>query len=105
MRRAIWRVSTLALCLFAATVAVDAAETRSDISPATVQYLALRRASPPTSGLTLAVLAQNPRLYRKQTLEISGKLIGVCSRRRQPNAPDATNRGCGNIITHGFAPS
>lgn len=80
MRRAFPIVlpTLLAIALFCART-VTAAEPRSDISPATVQYLALRRASPPTAGLTLATLAPNPRQYRNQTLEISGKLIGVCS--------------------------
>lgn len=80
MRRAsIFPVLTVLVATVLGAGTAFAAEPRTDISPATAQYLALRRASPPTAGLTLATLAPNPRMYRDQTLEITGKLIGVCS--------------------------
>lgn len=55
------------------------AQSDTSISPASAQYLALRRASPPEMGLTLGALALSPRTYRGKTIEIDGKLVGVCS--------------------------
>lgn len=43
----------------------------------TEQYLALRRAHPPTPSLTPAVIADNPQKWRGQTLELEGRLSGI----------------------------
>ncbi len=43
----------------------------------TEQYLALRRAHPPTPGLTPGVIAEEPQKYLGQTLELEGRLSGI----------------------------
>jgi soluble lytic murein transglycosylase-like protein len=43
----------------------------------TEQYLALRRAHPPTPRLTPAVIAEEPQKYLGQTLELEGRLSGI----------------------------
>ncbi|MBC8103952.1 MAG: lytic transglycosylase domain-containing protein [Cytophagales bacterium] len=43
----------------------------------TEQYLAMRRAYPPTPALTPALLAAEPRKWRGQTLELEGRLSGI----------------------------
>jgi soluble lytic murein transglycosylase-like protein len=43
----------------------------------TDQYLALRRAHPPTPGLTPAVIADDPSKWLGQTLELEGRLSGI----------------------------
>ncbi len=55
------------------------AQSDASISPASAQYLALRRASPPEMGLTLGAISLDPRAYRGKTMEIDGKLVGSCS--------------------------
>ena len=68
------------LCAAALVVPVPAAAQTEDasVTPATTQYLALRRVSPPLS-IPLSELAQNPAGYRGRTLEVEGKLVGICS--------------------------
>jgi soluble lytic murein transglycosylase-like protein len=43
----------------------------------TEQYLSLRRAHPPTQGLTPAIIADDPLKYQGQTLELEGRLSGI----------------------------
>ena len=43
----------------------------------TEQYLALRRAHPPTAGLTPSVIADDPQKWLGQTLELEGRLSGI----------------------------
>ena len=43
----------------------------------TEQYLAFRRAHPPTPNLTPAVIADDPQKWRGQTLELEGRLSGI----------------------------
>ncbi|MBC8138070.1 MAG: hypothetical protein H8F28_19490, partial [Fibrella sp.] len=64
---------------FACHAPTASAQSDVSISPASAQYLAYRRASPPEMGLTLGSLALDPRAYRGKTIEIDGRLVGVCS--------------------------